>query len=211
MFICVIILRDKLSMVFIMFIEIIASLAILGAAPEKGWVSVERPHQTTEQQSLVNSSKENWPVFVRHFGVDKVLIRFPNEPSYDYPYVERGDLETMQISSTTSESAHSLFVGKRSGEDLEAFATKRKESFDAKEGAFVVSFEKIEERIFDLFYRNEERWVRERILVSPDRFYVLQTVTETVSEDLHRKFFASFDLEMRDGNQSFHREFQSKN
>jgi len=194
-----------------MIIEIIASLSVLGVVDEKGWVSVERSKQTASQQSFASNSKESWPVFVRHFGSDKVLIRFPDEPTYDYPYVEKGDLETMQISATTPDSAHSLFVGKKLDGDLEAFATKRKETFDAKDGAFVVSFEKIEEKIFDLFYRNEERWVRERILASTDRFYVLQTVTETASEDLHRKFLASFDLERRDGNHDFYREFQSEN
>ena len=191
--------------------KLMAVLTLLGTMDEKGWVSVERPRQTAELQSVASASKENWPVFVRHFGEDKVLIRFPEEPSYDYPYVERGDLETMQISATTPASAHSLFVGKKSEEGLESFATNRKENFDAKEGSFVVSFEKVEERIFDLFYRNEERWVRERILASADRFYVLQTVAESTSEDLHRKFLASFDLERRDGNHNFHREFQSKN
>lgn len=192
-----------------MIYKMIAILSLLGTMDEKGWVSVEKPQQITSEQSFSGDSEEAWPVFIRQFGSDRVAVRFPNEPVYTYPLVEEGDLETMHIAAQQGENVYTLFVEKNSSQDLQGFVQQRKLSVETMDKTFWVSSEPVEERVFDLLYRKDEKWVRERVFMSSERFYVLQTISETLNEEFHLKFASSFDLEKRGENKVFHREFQS--
>jgi hypothetical protein len=189
--------------------KIIAALALFGAMDEKGWVSVERP-QKVEAGRVVDESDVTWPVFVRQFGEDRVLVRFPGEPTYVYPRVLDNDLETMQIEASTPTASHRLLV-QSSSLSLDAVIEQKKLSLASENDALLVSSEQTGPNSVEWLYRSGEKWVRERMIASTDRLYVLQTFSESLNEAPHLKFSNSFDLEIRDGNKVFHREIQSEN
>lgn len=189
--------------------KIIAALALFGAMDEKGWVSLERP-QKVETGKVVDESDATWPVFVRQFGEDRVLVRFPDEPTYVYPRILENDLESMQIEASTPVATHRLLVYP-STFSLDVVIEQKKLSLDSEAGALLVTSEPTGPNSVELLYRSDEKWVWERIFASTDRVYVLQTLSESLNEAPHLKFSNSFDLEIRDGNKVFHREIQSEN
>lgn len=195
-------------MVFKMLNKILAVLVLFGSIDENGWVSVERPSQVPSQQIVAREG--DWPVFIRQFGSDRAIIRFPGEPSYTYPNIEKGDLETMWISAQHLGGVHTLLVEPKTV-DFGVFIEQRKGRIEGDVKAFIVSSELKDNRTFDLMYRKDEKWVRERVLMSSERFYILQSVSDTLNEEFHLQFTRSFDVENRDQNQVFHREFQSEN
>ncbi len=189
--------------------KIIAALALFGAMDEKGWVSVERP-QKTEVGQTIDESDVTWPVFVRQFGEDRVLVQFPSEPSYMYPRILQNDRETMQVEASTELTTHRMLV-ELSSLSLDAVIQQKKLSIASQEDGLLVSSELTGVNTAELLYRSDKKWVRERIIVSTGHVYSLQTLSESLNEASHLKFSNSFDLEIRDGKSVFHREIQSEN
>lgn len=192
-----------------MFYKIIYILSALGTMDEKGWVPVERP-----KAEVVESSKEaladSWPVFVRQFGSDRILIRFPDEPTYTYPYVEQGDLETAFVEANFEGVSYQLLVELRSM-DFDRFLEAKKLTIASEKDALLVAVDEVDARTVDFLYRSGKKWIRERVIGSNERFYTLQTTADTFDEAFHDRFLHSFDLETRDENKVFHREIQSEN
>ncbi|HAB98976.1 MAG TPA: hypothetical protein DCE71_04060 [Parachlamydiales bacterium] len=187
---------------------IIAALALFGAIDEKGWVSVERP-QKAEAAQVVDESDTTWPVFSKQFGEDRVLVRFPVEPTYTYPRISENDRETIQVEASTPVATH-RFIALPSTLTLDAVLEQKKLSIPSEGDALLVSSERTGPNSIQLLYRSDKMWVRERIVASSDRVYILQTLSESLNESEHLKFSNSFDLEIRGKNQVFHREFQSE-
>ena len=189
--------------------KIIAVLALFGAMDEKGWVSVERPQQKEVRQAL-DESDATWPVFSKQFGEDRVLVRFPEEPTYTYPRLELGDPFTMHVESKMAYGTHRLLVSPLAS-TLDTYVEQKKLSIASEEDALLVSSDQTGSNSVDLLYRSDKMWVRERIFAFTDHVYVLQTLSESLNESPHLQFASSFDLEIRDGNKVFHREIQSEN
>ncbi|MBX9744902.1 MAG: hypothetical protein K2X08_06815, partial [Chlamydiales bacterium] len=185
-----------------MFYKIIYFLSALGTMDEKGWVSVERP----KAEAIENSKEalaDSWPVFVRQFGADRILIRFPDEPTYTYPYVEQGDLETAVVEASFEGVTYQLSVELLSM-DFERFLEDKKLTIASKEDALLVAVDQVDARTVDFLYRSGKKWIRERVVLSSERFYTLQTTADTFDQAFHDRFLHSFDLETRDENKVFH-------
>lgn len=176
---------------------------------EKGWVSIERPQQTSSQQ-MVDESDRSWPVFSKKFGEERILVRFPSEPEYAYPRKDLGDVETMQIEGKTAYGMHRMLV-EPSTLGLDSVLKQKKLLIASEEDGLLVFTEQTDPKFADLLYRNDKKWVRERIFASGDHVYSLQTISESLNEGPHLQFIQSFDLEIRGGNKVFHREIQSEN
>ena len=190
-----------------MLYKIIAVLSLFGSMDEKGWVSVEKP-QKAETHQIIDESDHTWPAFIRQFGADKVVIRFPEEPRYSYPRLAWEGSKVMQIEGSKEGVLHRLLV-QPAPESFDAFIEQKKLSLSSQEDSLLVSSDSIDHRTVDLLYRSEKKWVRERIFVSKDHIYLMQTISESLDGAPYLQFVGSFDLEIRDGNKVFHREIQS--
>ncbi|MBS0624920.1 MAG: hypothetical protein JSS32_02580 [Verrucomicrobia bacterium] len=174
---------------------IIKLLAVIGV-DENGWVSVERPKKAPVQN--IEEDDSVWPVFVRKFGEDRILIRFPVDPSYKYLD------KKIEIEAEHSGALHKLSVeGSEMG--LEREFQKLVDSLQENGDALVVLASVSDEYSADLLYKLGSKWVRERMIAVGERIYRLQTFSETLNVAQHEKFASSFDLEIRDENRVFHR------
>lgn len=189
--------------------QIIAFLLLAGSIDENGWASVERPKKSPIEQKG-EEDPSVWPVFARQFGTDRVLIRFPTDPIYRYPNLERGDSETMEIESRVPGTLHRIRV-EENEQGLSEMVKEKIDSIEADENSLLVLSERTSGKVADLFYRAENQWIRERIIKTDARTYVLQTFSDSLSDDSHQKFISSLDLEIRGENRVFHREISSEN
>jgi hypothetical protein len=70
-----------------------------------GWVSLERPKQ--EPFSLEEVDPSIWVVFAKKIGAEKILVRFPEDPTYRY-LDEKGS--EMEIYTISEEKTHRLYI-----------------------------------------------------------------------------------------------------
>ena len=188
--------------------KIISLILLSGPIDENGWVSVE-PLQKKSIEQKGGGEIAVWPVFSRQFGVERVLIRFPTDPSYGYPNLETGDSESLFAESTNEGFTHRLHV-QNSSSEIDEIIKNKIESIEGEKGSLLVFSGQKNEKIADFLYRDGGKWVRERIIRTPAHLYVLQTFSDTLSDSNHQKFISTFDLEIRDKNKVFHREIESE-
>lgn len=135
-------------------------------AANDGWVSVPRPekvvHQLEEDHSI-------WVVFSKSFGDERVLVRFPEDPTYRH---RDGHFEAV---------ATHLGVG-----EMALFARKKDPTQPSTSS-----------RINDISYRDAEHgfWVRERHIDTSQYHYILRVVHPNQSAALFRQFADSLEIE----------------
>ncbi len=196
-------------LVILIINKLLALLLLSSTIEENGWVSVDKPQkQAQSQHEEVDPSI--WTVFAKEFGSEKVLIRFPEDPGYRYPQIDQGDKETMEIDSTSGETLHRLNVLKFPDQPLDELIQKKINNIQSEEGALLVQTDQIDGQMADLLYRSQGKWVRERLILTDEHLYILQSASETLEGSSHTQFIASFDLEKRDENKVFSRPFHSE-
>jgi len=188
-----------------MIMNLLSFFLVFGDMSDEGWVSVERQENTAPE--LVEDG--SWPVFIRQFGMDRITLRFPGEPSYEYPFLENEDTETVYLSSQQGDVVYRFLALTKEG-GLDFFMEEKKAQIELDPKALLVSSESFGEKSLALVYRSEEQWVHEKIFSSEGRIYILQTVSPVFSEKLHDQFVQFFDWEKRDASQVFHREIVGK-
>jgi hypothetical protein len=189
--------------------QILAFLLLAGPVDENGWASVEPPKKNPLEQKG-DGDPSVWPVFSRQFGSDRLLIRFPADPVYRYPNLDQGDSETMEIESEVPGTLHRIRV-ERSDRDMDDLFKDKIELIQVEEESLLVLSDRTSGKVSDFLYRSDSKWIRERIIASSERTYVLQTFSDSLSDSAHQKFISSLDLEIRGENRVFHREIASEN
>ncbi len=151
-----------------------------------GWVAIERSEKEVLPLSADERDPSIWVVFSKEIGSEKILVRFPVEPTYKYLTKDGSEMELLAISGGNE---HRVLIGKPSKDLL----GERKANL---EGAIAVH-EKVGTENAELTYWKDGFWFMERLIATKDHSYILQTKSETIDSDSHLAFAASFDLQKK--------------
>jgi len=171
------------------FLKILASLYLLGSPTQvpdaDGWVSVERREKRAEE---FEDEKGVWVVVSKEIGPEHFFVGFPEDPK------TRTVDGKVEWTASSNHDLLSLRVEKRdAGKEGAQFFDERLFSLSAHPETFLVKTH-VSANGFDLFYRQEGKWVWEKIVVTENFFYLLQTTSDQMSGDSHRKLVKSFSL-----------------
>jgi len=170
----------KILLFFILFFS-----SLLAAQDSSGWVSLQRPVPYVEKEG--DDQQDIWVVFSKKIGKEKFLVRFPDDP------VCLHSLEGMQISSSQKGERFHLFV--QENENSSVF-DQRVQKIQALPETTLIQAERVSSNTFDLLYQMEGKWVWERIFVTPNYVYTLQTCSDKFMVENHRIFFDSLYVEV---------------
>jgi hypothetical protein len=135
------------------------------AMADDGWVSVPRPERVIHQ--FAEEDRSIWVVFAKSFGSDRILLRFPEDPTYRHL---EGRFEAMATHLGNGEMC--LLV--------------RKKVLSSKPPA----------PISEVAYRDADtgHWVRERHIETDQHQYILRMSHPMDSAALFRQFADSFEI-----------------
>ena len=176
--------------ILIMFI-LGSSIASSADSDSDGWVAVAKP-----SSEMISAAQEQgsgiWVVFSTQLGPEKMLVRFPEEPSYFYK--ESGEMEIfahskgdecrLQILEKTFESPEELLESRQSA--LAGAVVTRSESRMDESGPLV-----------ELTYWKEGAGHQERWISTKHHTYFFSTKTASMDLALHNTFISSFDVEQK--------------
>lgn len=171
---------------------IIASMLSGGAGPAipdaDGWVPVERPDPRPSERDE-EERKDIWVVFSKNMDGEKFTVRMPEDPSYRY--FPGG----MQLDSATGEDAVRLTVEKRGEKPIEKVFQDKLESLGSAADVLLLKAEKSGDgAVFELFYRQGEKWVWEKVRAESQFLYTFRTESPEMSGRTHRIFSASLGI-----------------
>ena len=177
------------------FLSILIGSFLIGLVPPTipdpdGWVPVERAE--TQKEEFPEEENGFWVVFSKEMEGEKFLVRFPDDPSYRY------NLGGIQLDSFQDEDHMCLQVEKRLGGEIATYFDGRMEEIKSIPQAILLKAKQGEmgDRL-DLFYRIDEKWVWERIVVTSKLLYTFRTESPAMTGEAHRKFIASFDINQK--------------
>jgi hypothetical protein len=168
---------------------LLAAFSSLVPVPDaNGWVSVERPpHQSAFEHAGDEDDPDIWVLFSKQSGVEKFMVRFPEDPIYRY--LEDGSLE---ISASRNGEAHLLQVLEgASADELE----RRASAIAVQPGILLVEMERASSGALELCYLAGDQWTRERYFLTPHHLFVLQTKSSDFHSENHRYFSDSLDVD----------------
>ena len=151
---------------YCIFKSIFAFFLTISIPSEEGWVSVSRTQRVPIQ--LEEEDASVWVVFSKSFGREKLLIKFPKDPSY-----QKKNGIFLASSPCIGNGEISLLVKNISG-------------FQEKEGRV------------DYIYPdpdNLNHWIRERHITTSENHYVLRFSHVSGDAALFSKFVESFEVE----------------
>lgn len=165
--------------------------AILAAGPAipveaeegDGWFPVEQKTETPSDGDEIDPSI--WVVFAKQLAGEKIVLRFPEDPSYLHP--APGVLEI--ASSKEGERFLLRAVERGPGEDP---FSQRAAEIQALPDAEV--FE-IDREASSFLYKKEGKWIREQIVQTAGHSFLFQTTSPSPDGVSHRIFFTSFQVE----------------
>ena len=159
---------------------------------EDGWYTVPRPKKEDVQGSDERDLSV-WVVFSKQIGAEKFLISMPNEPVYRYTDREGSQME---VYSTSGNDQFSLQVLKTASDDPNYLLDARKISCPI---AMIVEEVRASESnpYSELTYWYEGNWYHERVVVTGESTYFLQTKSPDFSLGTHNHFASSFNTEIR--------------
>lgn len=161
-------------------IFILLSSSLFSAVDSSGWVSLNRPSSHVEDE--VADEDGSWVVFSKEMEKEKFLVRFPSSPEYLYR------LEGMEMSSVKGKEKFNLFV--RENQDFDVFE-ERIQAIQAIPGVHFFKVEMAVSNTLDLVYKIEEKWVFERLFVTPHHVYTFQTFSDEFFSENHLFFIDS--------------------
>ena len=135
---------------------------------EDHWVNIPRSEPIVHRLENVDEDRSIWVVFSKRFDSEKVLIRFPEDPSY--------------------RSSEGLFEATSSQRGIGEFSLLSTKKIHPSE----VSSPKIR----DMIWKDAEtgQWVRERHIETGEHLYVIRLAHPNDSEALFHQFADSFEF-----------------
>lgn len=159
--------------------------ALFFAIGGDGWFSVEKNPTATPEEVWEDSSI--WPVFTKQMGKERFLIRFPADPTYFYDPL--GELE---VDAESDSEKSVLRVFPRSDDVLE----KRVAELSSQPDVLLIQIEAPSSHLVDLQYFSQGKWVAERLVLTSEHLYLLQTSSEKPSHAHHQQFISSLDIQV---------------
>jgi hypothetical protein len=157
-------------------------MADLPAMDAEGWVSIERP-RVEDVEGADERDPSIWVVFAKQIGPEKILISFPDEPTYTY---KNGGLEVFSKSGGHEHWFQVLDQTFQSGEEMLRFRLEQL-------GSPRVVKQKTSENSAELVVWKDGFWLQEKIVKSDYRAFIMQTKSVELEPDFHREFTRSFD------------------
>jgi hypothetical protein len=167
-------------------------LSGFSSVDEEGWASVERVEKKEMIEMAGDIDPALWVVFGKQVGSEKVLIAFPEEPTYRYMDGEGKEMEVKASFDGVEYRMQVIDQVFRGAEELIQYRAA------ALEGAGIMSKTGTEEKngaAASLVYWKDGYWIFEKMIATADRTYFFQTKSISMEDALHQKFVASFDLE----------------
>ncbi len=165
--------------------KLLISLVIFSTQMDaNGWVTLERPEKETHTTGADERDPSIWVVFSKKIGAEKILINFPEEPTYRYFDDTGAEMEILAKSGGTEYRLQVL-------REIYAPADFLVERKKALEGAAIAI-----EAVGELVYWKDGFWYLERHLVTAHHTYLLQTKSAALEGEFHRKFVNSLDVEI---------------
>lgn len=138
-----------------------------GAGVESGWVAVSPSQKTIHR--LEEEDRAIWVVFAKDFGSERVLIRFPEDPSYQK---QQGRFKAY-VSQLGSGELTLLVEEKKNPSPMEQQTIRYAAYFDPQTGF----------------------WVREKHIETGSNQYVLRVVNPSENSSIFQQFANSFEVE----------------
>ena len=159
---------------------------------EDGWYTVPKPKKEDVQGSD-ERDLSTWVVFSKQIGLEKFLVSMPNEPVYRYTDSEG---EQMEVYSSSGNDQFSLHVLKTVDGNPNYLLDARKSS--CPDALIVEEIRASEFNAYsELTYWYEGNWYHERVIVTGEATYFLQTKSSEFSLEAHNHFAGSFNTEIR--------------
>lgn len=162
-------------------------MSVLSSLIGDGWFSLEKVESNKAEAEWEEQDQAVWPVFVKKFEEESVLVRFPSSPTYRY--LSPGEIE---ISASLGEETTKLIV-------LNSFEPnvldQKMGEISARPNVLLINASRPSSSILDLQYFCEEKWFSERVIVSPTHLYIFQTSSPQPITPNHQAFISSFTID----------------
>ncbi len=168
-------------------------LAAPGVIDENGWVAVDRPEKRDPVESFDDVDRSIWVVFAKQIGEEKILVSFPEDPSYRY-MDEKG--EEMEATAVLDGAEYRFQVMKKLFSSSEELLDYRKEVLEGAGAVAQKASEPGEPPVIELTYWKEGYWYFEKLVSTPNHTYFFQTKSISMEDAAHLQFVDSFDLEI---------------
>jgi hypothetical protein len=163
--------------------------ALLASTPimdEEGWVSLPRPTNVAEAMGADERDPSIWVVFAKQLGTERLMVRFPDEPTYHY-FGEQGEMEVI---SKAGGNEHRLQVLSEVFPSSDLMCQRRLEQL----GHPPVVYKSMGKQRVDLILWQEGAWLQERWIRADHHTFFLQTKSDVIERDAHKIFVKSFDF-----------------
>lgn len=186
----------------ILFKYLLAFGLLLADAPadgvdSDGWYTIPKP--TKEEQGIGADEQDPsiWVVFSKQIGDERILVSLPTEPTYQY--LDRAG-EEMEVFSQSNGTEYRLQIIDQVYDDPNSLLMERVQE---SPGVILVgAAEEIPAGDFGVYsevsYWKDGFWYQERVVVTSQHTYFLQTKSETYSSDTFSQFANSFNAEIRE-------------
>jgi len=154
-----------------------------------GWYTLPHPKKEVQAPGADERDMSVWVVFSKKIGSEKILISMPKEPIYRYMGSEGTEMEVI---SSYGDSEHRLQVINKVYENSDILLESRKQGCA---GALIVSENRVDGAYSELVYWQNGKWIYERVIVTSERTYFLQTKSQDVANEAHLRFVNSFTIE----------------
>jgi hypothetical protein len=177
---------NKFWFVLKLFKYLICSLLISGSLVSgeigDGWFPIKKTESTLSEGEEADSSI--WVLFTKNLGEERISCRLPEDPIYKY--------SLSGVFEVSSQKEGEIFELKaiQQGE-----IEKRIEEVRALSGVSLISVDLLSEGRASIAYKLNEKWVRESLVQTAHRLYLLQTTGETPESANHLAFVTSFQVE----------------
>lgn len=159
-------------------------ISFLGSvAGGDGWFPVEKVETPSVEEKV---EEESHPIYVQKLGHERFQIQLPAEPMYQY--LSESEVE---ISVHQGEEVFLLRVLERPDGDI--LAQKVKE-ITSEPGIVIVAIEQNAEDLVDLHYFVQGKWVKERLLLTEEHLYLLQTQSVQPLTAAHEECISSLAI-----------------
>ncbi len=149
---------------FILFSSIFSSNL---AGAEAGWVPVSKSQKAIHQ--IEEDDQTIWVVFAKDFGSERILVRFPEDPIYQYQ-----DGQFNAYATQLGSGELTLLVREKQGDLAEGESRVRYASYFDPDTGF---------------------WVREKHVETRRHQYVLRVVNPSENSSVFPQFANSFEVE----------------
>lgn len=151
------------------------------------WVPIEKTEVVTPEEIWESQDHSIWPIFSKKTGHEKILIRFPSDPVYRYLSPNEMEITAIEGSETTQ-----LLILEKGVVDS---VNQRIQELTDAPNVLLLDVQKESDRLLDIQFFTEGKWVFERVLITEEHLYIFQSSSTEPHIKNHARFVASFDLE----------------